>query len=72
MTALPDHVGVRAEGRLVYVLIADRAKFDAIAAPAQQHERVITKTIGEIGSGTTAVIFQHWVSVPASYSETEA
>lgn len=56
------HVGVPTP-TLVYVMIDDRAVFDAIQGEARETKNetkhVITKSVGEIGNGV-AVIFQHW------------
>lgn len=60
MSPTHDYVGKPVDG-LIYVIVAERAKFDAIEVP----ERVGTngcrsKMVGEMKRGSTAVIFQWW------------
>lgn len=72
-----DYVGKPVDG-LIYVIVAERAKFDAIDLP----ERVGTngcrsKMVGSMSRGSTAVIFQWWPdpterTAPSAISTTEA
>lgn len=59
-----DYVGVP-DPRLVYVLIADREKFDKIALDVTDHGRkpsghVLTKSCEQDG---VRIVFQHWLTV---------
>lgn len=62
-----DFVIVAPEGRLVYVLIADREKFNKLGGPVIDHGdkgdkgHVLSKSIG---NDHLYVVFQHWVKDP--------
>lgn len=73
-----DFVGV-AGARLVFVGIADRAKFDSIDLPClnsgeNEDGHVLSKRLGGGLAGVT-VIFQHWIkgkTVMAMIAESDA
>lgn len=64
-----DYVGPVPGSNTVYVIVADRAKFDQINRPMTDHRelqggpRVLTKTIGDYTAVTNEglVVFQHWL-----------
>jgi hypothetical protein len=60
-----DYVDVHGDGRIVYVLVAKREKFDEIPLPAVEHDNraenrshLLTKTLD---STELKVVFQHWL-----------
>lgn len=59
-------VGVAGAGTLVYVGVADRAQFDKINLPCDDHGEnenghVLVKTLGGMRASEVTVIFQHWI-----------
>lgn len=68
-----DYVGKPIDG-IIYVIVAEREKFDAI----ELEERVAangchSKCVGDMSRSTTTVIFQWWeTKVSAAPSATEA
>jgi hypothetical protein len=59
-----DYVGVHGKEKMVYVLIASRAKFDEIPLPVSEHDnRALGKVLSKTLESTELwVIFQHWLS----------
>jgi hypothetical protein len=58
-----DYVGVHGNEKIVYVLVADREKFDQIPLPAVEHDKRVAKR-GHLSSKTLdspdlMVDFQH-------------
>jgi hypothetical protein len=62
-----DYVGPVPGTSVIYVLVAEREKFDRIDRPVIDHstrkdgQRVLTKTVGELVGNQGVVIFQHWL-----------
>ncbi len=51
---------------LIYIGVKDRADFDKIALPLQDHGagpngHVLSKRLGEFTRGTPTIVFQHWL-----------
>jgi hypothetical protein len=69
-----DYVGVIPGCSLVYVIVADRKKFDDIKGPVTDHSqhkdgrRVLTKSTGNLDSAECMVTFQYWL--PADEADT--
>jgi hypothetical protein len=60
-----DFVGVHGDAKIVYVLVADRLKFDQIPLPCVEHDNRVAKR-GHLLSKTLdadqlMVVFQHWL-----------
>lgn len=55
-----DYVGVSLSD-LVYVIVADREKFDKIALPETVHTNgCVSKRVGTLKDGDVSVVFQWW------------
>lgn len=81
-----DYVGVLPGASTVFVIVADRAKFDSIPRPVTDHGdrsdglHVLTKTVGDHYADPELhgmVIFQHWIesdgeSAPVAVLEAKA
>ena len=61
-----DYVGV-AMGDLVYVIVADRAKFDKIDIPPSIHTNGCTSKFLEANG--VRIIFQHWTASAGAADE---
>lgn len=76
---MTDFVGPIPGQNIVYVIVADRAKFDQIQRPATTHEplpdgrRVLSKTIGNwpMSPEDGLVIFQHWLEATADEQKSD-
>ncbi len=77
MTTTHDYVGKPIDG-VIYVIIAERAKFDAIELPERIGANACrSKCVGDLSRGTTTVIFQWWPdpaerAAPSAIPTTEA
>lgn len=62
-----DYVGPVQGSKIVYVIVGDRAKFDMIDLPeqdhlAQPHGHCLSKVVGNLTDReSVTVIFQHWI-----------